>query len=77
MGEEQFSTLTSFDGHEQYRPLDKTRREAKFGAKKRDAAVEHSVQDAMQSLKDEFSKVTKKLNQQDNLIKTLKFSNVV
>ena len=33
-GEEQFSTLTSFDGHEQYRPPDKTRREARFGAKK-------------------------------------------
>ena len=33
-GEEQFSTLTSFDGHKQYRPSDKTRRKAKFGAKK-------------------------------------------
>ena len=33
-GEEQFSTLTSFDGHEQYRPPDKTSREARFGAKK-------------------------------------------
>ena len=33
-GEEQFSTSTSFDSHEQYRPLDKTRREARFGAKR-------------------------------------------
>ena len=33
-GEEQFSTLTSFDSNEQYRPLDKTRKEARFGAKK-------------------------------------------
>ena len=34
LAEEQFSTLTSFDGHEKYRPPDKTRREAKFGAKR-------------------------------------------
>ena len=33
-GEEHFSTLTSYDGHEQYRPPDKTRREAKFSAKR-------------------------------------------
>ena len=31
----------------------------------------------MWSLKDKFSKVTKKLNDQDKLIKTLKLSNVV
>ena len=34
LGEENFSTLTSYDGQEQYRLLDKTRREAKFGAKR-------------------------------------------
>ena len=33
-GEEQFTTLTSFDGHEQYTPPDKMRREPRFGAKK-------------------------------------------
>ena len=33
-GEEQFSTLTSYDGHEQYKPLDKTKRDAKFGARR-------------------------------------------
>ena len=33
-GEEQFSTLTRFDGHEQYRPPDKTRKEARFFARK-------------------------------------------
>ena len=32
--EENFSTLTSYDGHEQYRLPDKMRREAKFGAKR-------------------------------------------
>ena len=31
----------------------------------------------MRSLKDEFSKVMKKLNNQDKLIKTLKLSNAV
>ena len=33
-GEENFSTLTSYDGQEQYRPPDKTRTEAKFDAKR-------------------------------------------
>ena len=34
LGEENFSTLTCYDGHQQYRPPDKMRREAKFGAKR-------------------------------------------
>ena len=71
-GEEQFTTLTSYDGHEQYRPPDKTRREPKFGAKKQD---QDSVHDAMWSLKDEFSKVMKKLSDQEKTIKSLKLSN--
>ena len=33
-GEDQFTTLTSYDGHEQYKPPDKTRREPRFGAKR-------------------------------------------
>ena len=31
-GEENFSMLTSYDGQEQYKPLDKTKREAKYSA---------------------------------------------
>ena len=33
-GEDQFTTLTSYDGHKQYKPPDKTRREPRFGAKR-------------------------------------------
>ena len=33
-GKEQFTTLTSFDSHKQYKPPDKMRREPRFGAKK-------------------------------------------
>ena len=33
-GEDQFTTLTSYDSHEQYKPLDKMRREPRFGAKR-------------------------------------------
>ena len=50
-GEEQFSTLTSFDGQKQYRPPDPTKTDAKFGAKKKNL---------MKSLADELSKVSKK-----------------
>ena len=75
-GEENFSTLTSYDGQEQYRPPDKTRRQVKLGAKRWEAATQDSLQDTMRSLKDQFSKVTKKLNEQEMLIKTLKLSNV-
>ena len=34
MGEDQFTTLTSYDGHIQYKPPDKVRREPRFGAKR-------------------------------------------
>ena len=33
-GEDQFTTLTSYDGHLQYKPPDKARREPRFGAKR-------------------------------------------
>ena len=50
-GEEQFSTLTSYDGQKQYRPPDPTKTDAKFGEKKRNP---------LKSLQ-EFSKVSKKM----------------
>ena len=53
-GEEQFSTLTSYDGQKQYRPPDPTKTDAKFGAKKKDP---------MKSLADELSKVLKKMSE--------------
>ena len=37
--------------------------------------MQDSIQDAMRSLKDQFSKVMKKLNEQEMLIKNLKLSN--
>ena len=52
-GEEQFSTLTSYDGQKQYRPPDPTKTDAKFGAKKKNP---------MKSLADELSKVSKKMS---------------
>ena len=73
-GEDQFTTLTSYDGHEQYKPPDKMRREPRFGAKRRDQDCGH---DPMRSLKEEFSKVTKKLSKQERTIKSLKLSNAV
>ena len=76
-GEEQFSTSTSFDRHKQYKPLDKTRKEARFGAKKRDAAAEDSIQFTMRTLKDQFSNVMKKLSEQEKTIKNLKLSNAI
>ena len=51
-GEEQFSTLTSYDGQKQYRPPDPTKTDAKFGAKKRNP---------LKSLQEELSKVLKKM----------------
>ena len=51
-GEEQFSTLTSYDGQKQYRPPDPTKTDAKFGAKKRNL---------LKSLQEELSKVLKKM----------------
>ena len=53
-GEEQFSTLTSYDRQKQYRPPDPTKTDAKFGAKKKNA---------MKSLADELSKVSKKMSE--------------
>ena len=53
-GEEQFSTLTSYDGQKQYRPPDPTKTDAKFGAKKKNL---------MKSLADELSKVSKKMSE--------------
>ena len=51
-GEEQFSTLTSYDRQKQYRPPDPTKTDAKFRAKKRNL---------LQSLQEELSKVSKKM----------------
>ena len=75
LGEENFSTLTSYDGQEQYRPPDKTRKEARFGAKRQEPAAEDSIQFTMRSLKDQFSKIMKKLSEQEMLIQKLKLSN--
>ena len=74
-GEENFSTLTSYDGQEQYRLPDKTRKEARFGAKRQEPAVEDFIQVTMWSLKDQFSKVTKKISEQETIIQKLKLSN--
>ena len=51
-GEEQFSTLTSYDRQKQYRPPDPTKTDVKFGAKKRNL---------LKSLQEELSKVSKKM----------------
>ena len=51
-GEEQFSTLTSYDGQKQYQPPDPTKTDAKFGAKKKNP---------LKSLEEELSKVSKKM----------------
>ena len=51
-GEEQFSTLTSYDGQKQYRPPDPTKTDAKFGVKKNNP---------LKSLEEELSKVSKKM----------------
>ena len=53
-GEEQFSTLTSYNGQKQYRPPDPTKTDAKFGVKKKNP---------MKSLADELSKVSKKMSE--------------
>ena len=74
-GEENFSTLTSYDGQEQYRLPDKTRKEARFGAKRQEPAAEDFIQVTMWSLKDQFSKVTKKISEQETIIQKLKLSN--
>ena len=69
--EENFSKLTSYDGHQQYRLPDKTRTDSKFGAKR----CEGSTEDPMKLLKDQFIKVSKKMSEQETLIKKLKLSN--
>ena len=51
-GEEQFSTLTSYERQKQYRPPDPTKTDAKFEAKKRNL---------LNSLQEELSKVSKKM----------------
>ena len=51
-GEEQFSTLTSYDGQKQYQPPDPTKTDAKFRAKKKNL---------LKSLEEELSKVSKKM----------------
>ena len=51
-GEEQFSTLTSYNGQKQYQPPDLTKTDAKFGAKKRNL---------LKLLQEELSKVLKKM----------------
>ena len=51
-GEEQFSTLTSYDGQKQYQPPDPTKTDAKFGAKK---------SNPLKSLQEELREVSKKM----------------
>ena len=61
-GEEQFSTLTSYDGQKQYRPPDPTKTDAKFGVKKRNP---------LKSLQEELSKVSKKMTDYQSEINRL------
>ena len=61
-GEEQFSTLTSYDGQKQYRPPDPTKTDAKFRAKKRNL---------LKSLQEELSKVSKKMTDYQSEINQL------
>ena len=61
-GEEQFSTLTSYDGQKQYRPPDPTKTDAKFGAKKKNL---------LKSLEEELSKVSKKMTDYQSEINRL------
>ena len=53
-GEEQFSTLTSYNGQKQYRSPDPTKTDTKFGAKKKNL---------MKPLADELSKLSKKMSE--------------
>ena len=61
-GEEQFSTLTSYDGQKQYRPPDPTKTDAKFGVKKKNP---------LRSLEEELSKVSKKMTDYQSEISRL------
>ena len=64
-GEEQFSTLTSYDGQKQYRPPDPTKTDAKFGARKKNL---------MKSLAEELTKVSKKMSDYQSEIPRLQKS---
>ena len=61
-GEEQFSTLTSYDRQKQYRPPDPTKTDAKFGAKEKNL---------LKSLQEELSKVSKKMTDYQSEINRL------
>ena len=61
-GEEQFSTLTSYDGQKQYPPPDPTKTDAKFRAKKRNL---------LKSLQEELSKLSKKMTDYQSEINQL------
>ena len=61
-GEEQFSTLTSYDGQKQYQPPDPTKTDAKFGVKKINP---------LKSLQEELSKVSKKMTDYQSEINRL------
>ena len=61
-GEEQFNTLTSYDGQKQYRPPDPTKTDAKFRVKKRNL---------LKSLQEELSKVSKKMTDYQSEINQL------
>ena len=75
LGEENFSTLTSYNRQQQYRLPEKTRTDSKFGAKRHEGGMQCSAEDPMKSLKDPFNKVSKKMSEQETLIKKLKLSN--
>ena len=60
--EEQFNTLTSYDGQKQYQPPDPTKTDAKFGAKKKNP---------LKSLQEELSKVSKKMTDYQSEINRL------
>ena len=61
-GEEQFSTLTSYNGQKQYQPPDPTKTDAKFGVKKKNL---------LKSLEEELSKVSKKMTDYQSEINRL------
>ena len=61
-GEEQFSTLTSYDRQKQYQPPDPAKTDAKFWAKKRNL---------LKSLQEELSKVSKKMTDYQSEINRL------
>ena len=64
-GEEQFSTLTNYNGQKQYRPPDPTKTDAKFRARKKNP---------MKSLAEELTKVSKKMSDYQSEITRLQKS---